>query len=756
MVRWMKRAAAGLLAVLIAAFPGSAWSGSVTLAEPADVTSDLQEYVSYYTFLAGTSGNMRVYKDPESTSVNDYLIETEGLPEEKWVGYRIADFDQDGQDELLIVGLTGEQETVKLDMYEWYSGTVMLQTSYQMPDDPLYSLHMPLLAGDGIYSAVMDLFYYTAGGRLYIGVESEAGGYVMADGRSMLFMALSYQNGLFSQAGSAYFAGSDPSYDGGFLQSLANVGISGANWSNLFSQYSLIGNYAPDYHSIARITHTPLLSFDEAAQFLEYGSHMMRWSRIDFSMPWDRKVLHDSNEREIRKLFTGFSSWEDSYFTGSTADWTEDQLLGAAYEMFSLDLINAVSNYSDGGQMIDLAVNNYQYHKAASKENGWYWMDRSQLTLLIRSLVGACPETLQTGEIQYNELMYSDGDYIYIYPMDGPDLQLLVDAVYEENGHRFATGTVYRYDGNHIICQGRFTAGLYGTMSTLFGDYITSLYYSGYPTYVTDLEAEASSFLPEEGEGHDYSPEMVLDGNPASAWNEDVDGYGVGEWIRVSTTGNRVYPITGIQVLSGYQKTDSIYEENGKPSLLSILIDNYFIFDKFVQYDDIVGFGQVNLGHVFEFTIKDVLPGTLYDDTCISEIRFLTANPLAEYPPYGTGSPVPAAAEGYVAIAVPEEEETLPASVPPAGGVAAEYYILPESHLRLYTVEELSSLSSSDLRLARNEIYARHGRRFSSADLQAYFDSMPWYTGTISPEAFDNSILNAIELQNIELITSLE
>ncbi len=47
-------------------------------------------------------------------------------------------------------------------------------------------------------------------------------------------------------------------------------------------------------------------------------------------------------------------------------------------------------------------------------------------------------------------------------------------------------------------------------------------------------------------------------------------------------------------------------------------------------------------------------------------------------------------------------------------------------------------LSAAQLRLARNEIYARHGFIFHSADLRAYFSRYSWYrpiasTVTLSP-----------------------
>lgn len=83
-------------------------------------------------------------------------------------------------------------------------------------------------------------------------------------------------------------------------------------------------------------------------------------------------------------------------------------------------------------------------------------------------------------------------------------------------------------------------------------------------------------------------------------------------------------------------------------------------------------------------------------------------------------------------------------------------YILPESGSRYLTTEEVRSLSKEELRLARNEIYARKGRRFKDAGLQEYFDSKSWYEGTIDPDSFSNSLLNKYEIANIELIQSYE
>lgn len=100
---------------------------------------------------------------------------------------------------------------------------------------------------------------------------------------------------------------------------------------------------------------------------------------------------------------------------------------------------------------------------------------------------------------------------------------------------------------------------------------------------------------------------------------------------------------------------------------------------------------------------------------------------------------------------------------PPAEDSAALYvnpgndqFICPDSSTRYLTDADLNYLTSQELRIARNEIYARHGRRFSSSDLQAYFDAQSWYNGTISPEHFDDDSLSDIESKNISLIQEYE
>ena len=85
-----------------------------------------------------------------------------------------------------------------------------------------------------------------------------------------------------------------------------------------------------------------------------------------------------------------------------------------------------------------------------------------------------------------------------------------------------------------------------------------------------------------------------------------------------------------------------------------------------------------------------------------------------------------------------------------------EEYVFSESSERFMEKKDLFGIDQETLRIGRNEIYARHGRKFSDTKLQEYFDSKQWYEGTIEPDKFDESVLNEYEKENIKLIKDAE
>lgn len=85
-----------------------------------------------------------------------------------------------------------------------------------------------------------------------------------------------------------------------------------------------------------------------------------------------------------------------------------------------------------------------------------------------------------------------------------------------------------------------------------------------------------------------------------------------------------------------------------------------------------------------------------------------------------------------------------------------QYYIFYDSDKRFLDDWDFDEMDAHTLCLARNEIYARHGRLFNDKEIQAYFNSMPWYTGTTAPEDFDDGVFNQYEKANLEKIAVIE
>lgn len=83
-------------------------------------------------------------------------------------------------------------------------------------------------------------------------------------------------------------------------------------------------------------------------------------------------------------------------------------------------------------------------------------------------------------------------------------------------------------------------------------------------------------------------------------------------------------------------------------------------------------------------------------------------------------------------------------------------YVLPDSAKRKLKKSDLKGLSIEELRIARNEIYARHGRMFDDKKLQKYFDSQSWYDGTVPASEFSEDVLSSVEKKNVAFIRQFE
>ncbi len=79
--------------------------------------------------------------------------------------------------------------------------------------------------------------------------------------------------------------------------------------------------------------------------------------------------------------------------------------------------------------------------------------------------------------------------------------------------------------------------------------------------------------------------------------------------------------------------------------------------------------------------------------------------------------------------------------------------IFPNSDSSYLSNAQVSALSDNDLQLAINEIYARRGRIFKDASLNAYFNSQSWYEGKYTAEEFEKNVkFNTYEQKNLQLL----
>ena len=78
----------------------------------------------------------------------------------------------------------------------------------------------------------------------------------------------------------------------------------------------------------------------------------------------------------------------------------------------------------------------------------------------------------------------------------------------------------------------------------------------------------------------------------------------------------------------------------------------------------------------------------------------------------------------------------------------------PQASLRLLSREELDKMSKEDLKIMRNEVFARYGYKFNSGGkMDLYFQQQDWYN---KQNMNVNDFLTDLEKENIKLIKRIE
>ena len=100
--------------------------------------------------------------------------------------------------------------------------------------------------------------------------------------------------------------------------------------------------------------------------------------------------------------------------------------------------------------------------------------------------------------------------------------------------------------------------------------------------------------------------------------------------------------------------------------------------------------------------------------------------------------------ESYTASTTPSSYTRNPSSIPGR---------FPQASQRILRVSDVQTFSKDDLKIMRNEIFARHGLIFQTNEMRTYFQNQNWY----APKHNDvSTMLTDIEKSNIQLIQRYE
>lgn len=103
----------------------------------------------------------------------------------------------------------------------------------------------------------------------------------------------------------------------------------------------------------------------------------------------------------------------------------------------------------------------------------------------------------------------------------------------------------------------------------------------------------------------------------------------------------------------------------------------------------------------------------------------------------------------------PPQTEPPQTEAPPAAW--DDTYFFPDTATRYITENELYNMTDREIAIARNEIFARHGRKFTKQEWIDFFSTKTWYVPTYDPETFDSmDLLNDFEKKNLKVILAYE
>lgn len=153
------------------------------------------------------------------------------------------------------------------------------------------------------------------------------------------------------------------------------------------------------------------------------------------------------------------------------------------------------------------------------------------------------------------------------------------------------------------------------------------------------------------------------------------------------------------------------------------------------------------------------IPGTAVPEATAQPTEQPTAEPTAA--PARTPDPTSEATESpVIRDGADESDAGADHDVPENDNGENSEYIFPNSDSEYLTSADVKGLSASKINLAKNELYARHGRKFEREDLQKYFEGRRWYNPIYTAKEWDeygdSYFFNEYEIKNRNLLKKWE
>lgn len=207
----------------------------------------------------------------------------------------------------------------------------------------------------------------------------------------------------------------------------------------------------------------------------------------------------------------------------------------------------------------------------------------------------------------------------------------------------------------------------------------------------------------------------------------------------------------GIEPTYTWEDVDIFLPDNWEGNYLTIENDGSVTFYQKASYEEYEG-----SGYLFGISKSEE-----WQNYYVSEATMLayTDDGMMYYLSQPTDLPVNSDDEdvmnAYIAMAnqVPQIKARLRTETEGVHFDASQYQI-PVSSIKSIEQSDLIYMTDNQLWLARNEIYARHGRIFENEYLQNYFDSCSWYTPIEDKTEVAETELSEIEKHNLEQLVA--